>query len=234
MLLHCNASCCTSTFSLVSSSLRRQDHSEDSQNTVIRRRHNARSLSLFTRHNQNLKQNKNLNESPETFVPPRHDDDDRSKLLELSLVTRRTPQFPGSIYAQSASDPDIASSLPSLRNFLDEGESEREMIAKALEIRRRVTKEIIKESLVRKGRFGITYATNVTDRLGEFVDHVMIEAAALKRLPEFSETRFNIRARTVIEESNFVPLVRSISCFHSFSLLVHIKCSTFGLREKRL
>lgn len=83
------------------------------------------------------------------------------------------------------------------------------MIAKALEIRRKVTREIIKESLVRRGRFGITYATNVTDRLGEFVDHVMIEAAALKRLPEYSETRFNIRARTVIEDSNFVPLVRS-------------------------
>ena len=237
MLLHCNASCCTSTFSLVSSSLRRHDHPEDSQDTVIRRRHNARSLSLFTRHNQNLKQNKNLNESQETFVPPRHDDDDRSKLLELSLVTRRTPQFPGSIYAQSASDPDIASSLPSLRKFLGsdgdedegEGESEREMIAKALEIRRKVTKEIIKESLVRKGKFGITYATNVTDRLGEFVDHVMIEAAALKRLPEYSETRFNIRARTVIEDSNFVPLVRSSSF-----LLVHIKRSTFGLKEKRV
>lgn len=108
------------------------------------------------------------------------------------------------------------------------------MIAKALEIRRKVTKEIIKESLVRKGKFGITYATNVTDRLGEFVDHVMIEAAALKRLPEYSETRFNIRARTVIEDSNFVPLVRSSSFFHSSFLLVHINRSTFGLKEKRV
>lgn len=33
------------------------------------------------------------------------------------------------------------------------------MIVKALEIGRKVTKEIIKESLVRKGRFEITYAT---------------------------------------------------------------------------
>ncbi|CAH8360664.1 unnamed protein product [Eruca vesicaria subsp. sativa] len=213
MLLHCY----TSTFSLISSSLH---HPDESQDTVIRRRHNSRSLSLFTRHNQTLKHN---NKPPETFLPPpppRHDDDndnDRSKLLELSLVTRRTPQFPGSIYAQSASDPDIASSLPPLRNFLcSSDDDEREMIAKALEIRRKVTKEIIKECLVRKGRFGITYATNVTDRLGEFVDHLMIEAAALKRLPEYSETRFNIRARTVIEDSNFVPLVRWLK-YNEFS-----------------
>lgn len=112
------------------------------------------------------------------------------------------------------------------------------MIAKALEIRRKVTKEIIKESLVRKGRFGITYATNVTDRLGEFVDHVMIEAAALKRLPEYEETRFNIRARTVIEECNFVPLVRSTSLLHiSFGLFTssaHKVFDVWSLRKKTL
>ena len=232
MLLHCNVSYYTSTFSFISSSLRRQDNADDSQDTVIRRRHNARSISLYIRHNRDLKLNKNPNESQETFVPPPPpprrdlDGENRSKLLELSLVTRRTPQFPGSIYAQSASDADIASSLPSLRNFLgsdgdDDGESEREMIVKALEIRRKVTKEIIKESLVRKGRFGITYATNVTDRLGDFVDHVMIQAAALKRLPEFSESRFNLRARTVIEDSNFVPLVRSSSIFLCFWVCVY-------------
>ncbi|CAH8263017.1 unnamed protein product [Arabidopsis lyrata] len=237
MLRHCNVTY-TSSFSLISSSLRRQDHPDDSQDTVIRRRHNARSLSLYIRHNRDLKLNKNRNESQESFVPPPPrrdiDGDDRSKLLELSLVTRRTPQFPGSIYAQSASDADVASSLPSLRKFLgsdgdDDGESEREMIDKALEIRRKVTKEIIKESLVRKGRFGITYATNVTDRLGDFVDHVMIQAAALKRLPEFSESRFNLRARTVIDDSNFVPLVRWLK-HHEFSYnrIAKIICMSKG------
>ncbi|XP_010429091.1 PREDICTED: transcription termination factor MTERF2, chloroplastic-like [Camelina sativa] len=239
MLLYCNISY-TSSFSLISSSLRRQDHPDESQVTVIRRRHNAKSLSLYIRHNRDLKLNKNPNESQETFAPPPPrrdvDGDDRSKLLELSLVTRRTPQFPGSIYAQSASDADVASSLPSLRKFLgshgdddDDGESEREMIVKALEIRRKVTKEIIKESLVRKGRFGITYATNVTDRLGDFVDHVMIEAAALKRLPEFSESRFNLRARTVIEDSNFVALVRWLK-HHEFSYnrIAKIICMSKG------
>ncbi|CAL9233381.1 unnamed protein product [Arabidopsis halleri] len=237
MLLHCNVTY-TSSFSLISSSLRRQDHPDESQDTVIRRRHNARSLSLYIRHNRDLKLNKNPNESQESFVPPPPprdlDGEDRSKLLELSLVTRRTPQFPGSIYAQSASDADVASSLPSLRKFLgsdgdDDGESEREMIVKALEIRRKVTKEIIKESLVRKGRFGITYATNVTDRLGDFVDHVMIQAAALKLLPEYSESRFNLRARTVIEDSNFVPLVRWLK-HHEFSYnrIAKIICMSKG------
>lgn len=245
MLLHCNVTY-TSSFSFISSSLRRQENADDSQDTVIRRRHNARSLSLYIRHNQDLKLNKNPNESQESFVPPPPrrdiDGDDRSKLLELSLVTRRTPQFPGSIYAQSASDADVASSLPSLRKFLgsdgdDDGESEREMIVKALEIRRKVTKEIIKESLVRKGRFGITYATNVTDRLGDFVDHVMIQAAALKRLPEFSESRFNLRARTVIEDSNFVPLVRSSSfflCFLVVFISAHKVFDGLSLRNNRI
>lgn len=79
---------------------------------------------------------------------------------------------------------------------------------KALEIRRKVTKEIFKDAMTRKGKFGITYSTNLVNMLGDFIDHVMIEAAALKRLPEFSESTFNVRARTVIHDSNVVPLIR--------------------------
>ncbi|CAA7032553.1 unnamed protein product [Microthlaspi erraticum] len=56
----------------------------------------------------------------------------------------------------------------------------------------------------------------MTDRVGDFVDHLMIEAAELNRLPEFSQSRFNLRARTVIEDSNFVPLVRWLK-HHEFS-----------------
>lgn len=78
---------------------------------------------------------------------------------------------------------------------------------KALEIRRKVTAEIFKRAM-RKGKFGITYSTNVTERLTDFIDYVMIKAAALKKLPAFAESTFNVRAKTVIEDSHVVPLIR--------------------------
>ncbi|KAE8008492.1 hypothetical protein FH972_004998 [Carpinus fangiana] len=78
---------------------------------------------------------------------------------------------------------------------------------RALQIRRKVTAEIFKEAM-RKGKFGITYATNLTNRLGPFIDYVMVEAAAMKRFLEFSESTFNFRAKTVIQDSNVVPLIR--------------------------
>ena len=63
------------------------------------------------------------------------------------------------------------------------------MIMRALDIRRKVTEEVFKEA-VRKGKFGITYTTN------------------LKRLPEFSNSTFNLRAKIVIDDSKVVPLIR--------------------------
>ena len=137
------------------------------------------------------------------------EEEEKLKLLQLSLATKRTPQFPGSIYAQSPSDPDVHSSLPPLRTLLHAKpeDNEEKIIMRALEIRRKVTAEIFKEAM-RKGKFGITYATNLANRLGPFIDYVMVEAAAMKRFPEFSESTFNFRAKTVIQDSNVVPLIR--------------------------
>lgn len=140
-------------------------------------------------------------------------DEEKIKLLELSLVRKRTPQFPGSIYVQSPSDADVGSSLPPLRTLFkgkDEGEDEEqeeEMIMRAIEIRRKVTQEIFMEAM-RKGKFGITYVTNLVNRLPGFIDYIMIEAASMKRLPEYSHSTFNLRAKTVIEDSQVVPLIR--------------------------
>jgi len=140
--------------------------------------------------------------------------DEKVKVLELSLVRKRTPQFPGSIYAQSPSDSDVGSSLPPIRTLFQSGtnpdekeEEEKEMIMRALEIRRKVTEEVFKEAM-RKGKFGITYSTNLIGRLSGFLDHIMIEAANLKRLPGFSNSTFNLRAKTVIDDSKVVPLIR--------------------------
>lgn len=105
----------------------------------------------------------------------------------------------------------MGSSLPPLRTLFKEGEGEgedeEEIIMRAIEIRRKVTREIFMEAM-RKGKFGITYVTNLVNRLTGFIDYVMIEAAAMKRLPEYEHSTFNLRAKTVIEDSQVVPLIR--------------------------
>lgn len=82
------------------------------------------------------------------------------------------------------------------------------MILRALEVRRKATTEIFKETIRKKGKFGITYTTNLASRVPGFIDYVMIEAAALKRLPEFEDLSFDARVKAVLEDSKVVPLIR--------------------------
>ncbi|KAK4401536.1 Transcription termination factor MT, chloroplastic [Sesamum angolense] len=89
----------------------------------------------------------------------------------------------------------------------DEDEVDDEMLVKALEIRRKVTAEIFKEAM-RKGKFGITYCENLVSRIPEFIDYVMIKAVSMNKLPEFSRSSYNVRARVFIDESEVVSLIR--------------------------
>lgn len=123
----------------------------------------------------------------------------------MSLVKNRLPQFPGSVYPRSIHGNDVSNSP---LNTLLMGDDEGEMIMKAIEIRRKVTLEIFIDVMIRKGKFGITYSKNLGSKLGEFIDLVMIQAAAMKKVPEFSRFSFNARARKFIMESNVVPLIR--------------------------
>lgn len=93
-------------------------------------------------------------------------------------------------------------------NSENDDDFDEEMVVKAIEIRRKVTAEIFKQAMRKKGKFGITYSTNLVNRLDDFVDFVMIKAAAMKRMDEFKFLSFNDRARRVIEELNVVPLIR--------------------------
>ncbi|XVE93208.1 hypothetical protein REPUB_Repub01dG0170800 [Reevesia pubescens] len=149
-------------------------------------------------HQDSVQPNDSNPTTRQLIIPPQ----EKLNILEMSLVSKRTPQFPGSIYTNS---------LPSLQSVLgtqnDDDEDEEVMIMRALEIRRKVTAEVFKGAM-KKGKFGITYSTNLVNRLSEFIDHVMIEAAALKRLPEFEDSTFNVRAKVVIDDSNVVPLIR--------------------------
>ncbi|KAI9124023.1 hypothetical protein K1719_005323 [Acacia pycnantha] len=188
-------------------------HGPDTPNLILRKQ-NSKSTS-FLLHQLSLDQE---NHSSQQFnlksSDLQHDmpDEEKIKLLELSLVRRRTPQFPGSIYVQSPSDPDVGSSLPPLRTLFgekieDDGADQEEIIMRAIEIRRKVTREILLEAM-RKGKFGITYSTNLVNRLTGFIDYVMIEAASMKRIPQYSHSTFNLRAKTVIDDLQVVPLVR--------------------------
>ncbi|KAJ4962145.1 hypothetical protein NE237_022084 [Protea cynaroides] len=124
-------------------------------------------------------------------------EEEKVKLLEMSLVKRRSPQFADSIL-QSREGPE------------EEGATDIDddnMLMRALEIRRKDTAEIFKEAMC-AGKLSINYSTNLVSRLPDFVDHIMIEAALLKRLPEFSHCTFDIRAKTVVHNSNVIPLIR--------------------------
>ncbi|KAJ6310670.1 hypothetical protein OIU76_015401 [Salix suchowensis] len=93
-------------------------------------------------------------------------------------------------------------------NSENDDDFDEEMVVKAIEIRRKVTAEIFKQAMRKKGKFGITYSTNLVNRLDDFVDFIMIKAAAMKRIDEFKFLSFNDRARRVIEELNVVPHIR--------------------------
>ncbi|KAI5448511.1 transcription termination factor MTERF2, chloroplastic [Lathyrus oleraceus] len=176
------------------------------QNQPIPRRHNSKSTSFLIPYLSHKNSDNHHSSPTELQDPIPHEE--KVKLLELSLVRKRTPQFPGSIYAQSPSDSDVGSSLPPLRTlFRSRDEEEEVLIMKALEICRKVTEEVFKEQM-RKGKFGITYTDNLVSKLGGFVDYVMIEVANLKRLPQYSHSTFNLHAKTVIEDSQVVQLIR--------------------------
>uniref|UniRef100_A0A5B7AQZ2 Uncharacterized protein n=1 Tax=Davidia involucrata TaxID=16924 RepID=A0A5B7AQZ2_DAVIN len=173
----------------------------------ILRKHNAKSTALLLRHlshQQEPNPNAQNGQEQEHAIP----EEDRVKLLEMSLIRKRTPQFPGSIYVEFPNDVDANTSLPPFQRLFDgEPNDDDKMLLRALEIRRNVTVEIFKEAMSR-GKFGITYSTNLVSKLSDFVDYVMIQAASMKRLPEFSQSSFNVRAKTVIDDSNVVPLIR--------------------------
>ncbi|ONH91168.1 hypothetical protein PRUPE_8G096600 [Prunus persica] len=170
-----------------------QPHHHDPQDLSLRN-HNSKSTALLL---QRLSHLPNPNPSHLRQHPDPQPSGHKAKLLERSLLRKRTPQFPGSISLDS-------SSLTSL----DDEDDEHRMIMRALDIRRKVTAEIFKEFMRTKGKFGITYATNLVETLTEFLDYVMVQAAAMKLSPEFSSSTYNFRAKTVIEDSEVVPCIR--------------------------
>ncbi|CAI9765511.1 unnamed protein product [Fraxinus pennsylvanica] len=168
-------------------------HNEDN----ILRTHNAQSTALLLHH---LSPQEQQNSHSPHENRPLLRRESKEKQLEISRVNKRAPQFPGSINANASSQ--TVNSSSKSEKFDDDG-----MLMKALEIRRKVTVEIFKDAM-RKGKFGITYVNNLVLELSDFIDFVMIQAASMKQLPEFSMSSYNVRAEAFIDDSNVVPLIR--------------------------
>ncbi|KAF3623072.1 transcription termination factor MTERF2, chloroplastic [Capsicum chacoense] len=172
----------------------------------VTRKHNSKSSAVLLRYLSSVEYQEPV---PVRAEPEKQEckavlEEDKEKVLEMSLIRKRTPQFPGSIYVQS----DVNVSLPSqFDSKKGSGFDDDEMLIKALEIRRKATVEIFKEAM-RKGRFSITYSTNLVSELADFIDYVMIQAASMKQMPEFSGSSFNVRVRAFIDDSGVVPIVR--------------------------
>ncbi|XP_062024478.1 transcription termination factor MTERF2, chloroplastic [Rosa rugosa] len=186
-----NTTSTAATISCLNETPRHHSHHDEPPDLTLRK-HNSKSTALLLH-----RLSRHPNPNPDDLqhrrqLPP------ENKAFELSLLPKRTPQFPGSISGDSSS--------PTPLRYDDD--DEHRMIMRALEIRRKVTKEMFKEAMRTKGKFGITYATNLTETLTDFIDYVMVEAAAMKRSPEFSNSTFNFRAKTVIENSEAVPCIR--------------------------
>ncbi|KAK1269182.1 hypothetical protein QJS04_geneDACA005372 [Acorus gramineus] len=146
---------------------------------VVFRTHNAKSTALLRR------------------LPQPELRDDEMMLMEAELSKfgqRRNHRFPGSISVSHDQFDGI--------DDVDDRKVER-----AIEIRRAVAAEVLKQAL-RASKLSITYSENLVSRLPEFVDRVIIEAAFMKREPEFSHSTFNARVKACIQRSNVVPLVK--------------------------
>ncbi|CAH9125853.1 unnamed protein product [Cuscuta epithymum] len=193
---------------------------------VITRKHNSKSTALLL-HSLSIKHNSHYEPPPRSTEVAENEGsslEDKVELLEMSLVKKRTPQFPGSIT-------DFHTSSPPIRVLVDDrsgNEDEEDMLIKALEIRRKVTTEIFTEAMKRR-KFGLTYARNLVSRLSDYIDHVMIQAASMKQMPEFSHSSFNHRARVYIDDSEVVPLIRWLKQNElSFPQIGNIICKSRG------
>ncbi|XP_058102551.1 transcription termination factor MTERF2, chloroplastic isoform X2 [Magnolia sinica] len=181
----------------------RRGEAQEQQHDLFRK-HNSKSAALLL--SQHQEHHLQPLQDPDASQNPDQDD----KMLQLSTLTslsssnRRIPQFPGSIKLA----PDKTSPLPLFnQRDNDDGDIDSKILMRALEIRRNAIVDILKQ-LMRGSKFSITYSSNVISRLPDFIDHVMVTAASMKQLPEFSHSTFDARVKIVIQNSNVIPLIR--------------------------
>ncbi|KAJ0980388.1 hypothetical protein J5N97_008643 [Dioscorea zingiberensis] len=120
---------------------------------------------------------------------------------EMSLATRRIPRFPGAV---DRPEVERLGPAPDLRRILL---GDDRTLKQALEVRRGVATETLKFAF-RAGKLSIRYSDNLVSRLPDFIDRVVMGAAAMKETPELAHLSFNARAKQYIQDSGVVPLVK--------------------------
>ncbi|CAA6657611.1 unnamed protein product [Spirodela intermedia] len=152
------------------------------------RKHNARSAAVLGYLGSHAQTGVNEEGEDEILVTEEEGEEDgeelqKEKMLEVSLVNRRKPRFPGAIDFPKAEE-----DVPTLPASVG-GDSR--VLLQALEVRRGVVAEILKEAM-RASKLSITYSTNLVSRLSEF------------RNPEFSHMNFNARVNNYIQSSGVI------------------------------
>ncbi|KAL5972275.1 hypothetical protein ACLOJK_041530 [Asimina triloba] len=170
---------------------------KEKQQQLIFRRHNSKSAALLL---FGLQQevDQNDDQTPQTQISLGR----TSHNLFLVGSERRSPQFPGAI--------DFCNSVHVRSGVGDDGTTDagdQKMLMRALQLRRSATADILKQ-LMRGAKIGPTYSSNLVSRLPDFIDHVLVTSAAMKQLPEFSHSPFDARAKTIIQNSDLIPIVR--------------------------
>lgn len=129
---------------------------------------------------------------------------------------------------------DISSSVPSLTKNVHEfgsahevlqslvtaqkpaGLSEKELVLRKRLKERRVTVQQLLIEAMTASKMGPTYSKNVAKNMPEFIDHVMIQAAALRKQREYTNASFNFRARVYIDQSGVAKVIKWLK-HNSFS-----------------
>ncbi|KAL5198781.1 hypothetical protein ABZP36_002293 [Zizania latifolia] len=141
---------------------------------------------------------------------------------EASLAPRRTHRFPGAV---TSPRPDPAGGPIAADDAV---------LRRALEVRRAVAAEVLVAVLHGGKVGGLTYIKNLTSRMAPFVDRIVVEAAAMRReRPELAHQSFNARARTYIQESGLVALIKWFK--HNsmtYPQIAKVVCSCSGNLEK--
>ena len=90
------------------------------------------------------------------------------------------------------------------------GLSEREIsLRRSLRVRRETVQELLIEAL--KGqKLGSTFCNEMVKNMQEFVDHIMIECAALRKSPEYANAPFSFRVRIYIEKTKVAKTIRLV------------------------
>ncbi|XP_047062884.1 transcription termination factor MTERF2, chloroplastic [Lolium rigidum] len=143
---------------------------------------------------------------------------------EASIAPRRTHRFPGSVTPPRPPDSSGDLDVP----------ADDDVLRRALEVRRAVAAEALVAALSGGKAGGLTYVKNLTSRMAPFVDHVVVGAAAMRRdRPDLAHQSFNARARTYIQESGVVDLVKWFK--HNsltYPQIAKVVCSCSGDLEK--